>query len=420
MSVKKILGSVSLIVLLSLSWGVEPRAGLMVHRPVTFWNNVAAASATAGRPGLGSLLDIAVVQLAVHDAVQAIERRYDPYRFSDPSASGMPQAAVAAASYHVLATLYPAQRPGPAGLDQTFADYVAKHGLGGDPGLGVGAAAAAELLEEYRPLIVLPPNTGSTETGQWRPTPPANTPAQFEFLAETTPFTLLRASQFRPQPPPPLTSGRYLRDYDEVKAFGAVNSTARTAPQTDMAHFWSENFITQWNRAVRGIIDGNVADTGEGARLLALTSVASADAVITVWDSKFHFNFWRPITAIREGDNDPNPDTIGDPAWTPLIATPPYSDYTSGANGLTAAFTGILAMFFGTDDYGFQVTSNAPAAIQKTRNYVRFSDAAQEVVDARIFLGIHFRFADEEARRQGNRVAHWVFQNFLKPTPGAK
>jgi hypothetical protein len=412
------LSSVALAGALSVGWSVSARP---VDNPVTFWNNVTVAAAVAGRASPPNLLDIALVQAAVHDAVQAIERRYEPYMFSDPSASGSQQAAVAAAAYGVLAGLYPAQRPGPAGLDQKYADYVSDNGLGADPGLQVGADAAAALLTQYKPLISLPPNTGGTGIGEWRPTPPANVTGQFEFLAYTEPFTLLRPSQFRPEPPPPMTSGQYAREYDEVKEMGSVGSTARTAAQTDLAHFWSENFVSQWNRALRGIVDGGVADTGDSARLFALANLAMADAAITVWESKFHFNFWRPITAIREGDNDPNPETVGDPSWTPLFAaTPPYPDYTSGANGLTGAVTGILELFFNTDDYAFSVTSVAPLAIQKTRHFARFSEAAEEVVEARILLGIHFRFADDEARSQGTHVAHWVFQKFLRPTGGRK
>lgn len=417
MSAKKLLSSTGLVAVLVFAWSTSTRA---VHQPVTYWNSVAASAVTAGRPGPAGLLDLVLVHAAIHDAVQSIEGRYEPYLFSDPSATGSPQAAVAAAAYGVLAGLYPAQRPGATGLDQTYASYVSNNGLGADPGLGVGADAALVLLSQYRPFVSLPPNTGSAAIGQWRPTPPTNTPLQFEFLAEAEPFTLLRPSQFRPQPPPPLASGHYLRDYDEVKAMGSAGSTTRSVDQTDMAHFWSENFVTQWNRALRAIADTDVTDIGDSARLFALAALAAADSAITVWESKLHFNFWRPITAIREGDNDPNPATIGDASWTPLIASPPYPDYTSGANGLTGAYTKILELFFGTDDHAFSVTSNAALAVQKTRDFTRFSDAAQEVVDARIYLGIHFRFADDESRRQGERVAHWVFQQYLRPAAGGR
>lgn len=398
-------------------------AGTAQADPVTQWNEIAAAAVAVGRAGPPGLLDLALVHAAVHDAVQSLEGRFEPYYFTGiPGGHGSPAAAVAAAAYGVLAGLYPAQRPGPTGLDQKYSDYLTANGLGGDPGLAVGAAAAAALLTQYRPLIALPPNLGSTEIGAWRPTPPANAPGAFEFLRFTTPFALLRASQFRPEPPPPLTSGRYLRDYDEVKSLGSAGSVTRTPAQTDLAHFWSENFVAQWNRAMRAIVTNPVnpqLEIGDSARLFALASLAAADSAIAAWDCKFGFNFWRPITAIREGDNDGNDKTVGEAGWTSLIATPPYPDYTSGANSLTGAFTKILELFYGTDDMSFSVTSNAPLAIQKTRNFERFSDAAQEVVDARIYLGIHFRFADEEARAQSRRVAHWVFMKFLRPVPGS-
>ena len=382
---------------------------------VTYWNDVANVAVAAGRPGPVGTLDLAIIQTAVHDAVQAIEGRFEPYYFSSPGAEGSTAAAVTAAAYGVLARLYPGQRPGPAGLDKKYADYVLLNGLTGDPGLDVGEDAAAALYTQYRPLIPLPPYLGGTGPGQWRPTPPANAPGGFETLAHTTPFTLLRASQFRPQPPPPLTSTQYRREYDEVKEFGSLTNSKRTADQTDMAHFWSENFAAQWHRAYRAIVEAHVPDTGDAARLFALGSLASADAAITCWDSKYHFSFWRPITAIREGENDGNAKTVGDPTWTPLFITPPYPDYSSGANNLTGAFTRVLELFFGTDNFEFVVTSNAPLAVKKTREFDRFSDAAQEVVEARILLGIHFRSADEEARAQGGHVAHWVFQKFLRP-----
>ena len=417
MSVKKLVSSFGLVMVLLVA---SSTTTIAVDHPVTYWNGVASAAAAAGRSSPSAILDIALVQLAVHDAVQAIEGRYQPYAFHDASAAGSQEAAVAAAAYGVLAGLYPTQRPGPTGLDQTYANYVSAHGLGADPGLSVGADAAAALLLEYRPVVSMPGNSGSTEIGRWRPTPTANTLGQFEYLASTEPFTLLDSRQFRPQPPPPLTSGHYLRDYNEVKSRGALVTPDRTADETDMAYFWSENFVTQWNRALRAIVDADVADIGDSARLFALANVAASDAIISVWESKYHFNFWRPVTAIREGDNDPNDGTEGHASWTPLIATPPYPDYSSGANGLTAAVATILQMFFGTDDYNFAVTSVAPLAQQKTREFQRFSAAMDEVVEARILLGIHFRFADEGSREQGSRVAHWVFQKFLRPVPGNK
>lgn len=235
----------------------------------------------------------------------------------------------------------------------------------------------------------------------------------FLYAATTEPFALNRPSQFRPPPPPPLTSGAYLRDYEEVKRIGS--SVAHPNANTDVARFWNGNFMTQWNDALRGIAESRIQDVGDSARLFALANIAAADALIAVWDSKVHYNLWRPSTAIREGESDGNSKTVGDTGWTGLIADPPYSDYVSGANGLAGAYTGVLQQFFGTDNLSFSIRSTAAGVVQAERQYSRISQAAQEVVEARIHLGIHFRFADEEGRRLGDRVAHWTTAKLLRP-----
>jgi hypothetical protein len=203
-----------------------------------------------------------------------------------------------------------------------------------------------------------------------------------------------------------------------VKAIGAFSSSTRTAEQTDLALFWAANFQALWNQVARDMAAAHVHDIGESARLFALVNLAMADAVITAWDTKLHYVFWRPVTAIQEGDNDGNPDTGGDSTWQPLINNPNYPDYTSGANNVTGAATRALALFFGTEKVAFSVTTTNPAALQQTRTYARFSDAAADVVNARIYEGIHFRFADVEARKQGRHVAQWVFSHSLRPIDG--
>ncbi|HET9705404.1 MAG TPA: vanadium-dependent haloperoxidase [Vicinamibacterales bacterium] len=385
--------------------------------PVTYWNGVAAQAVAVGRAGPAGLLDLALVHLAVHDAVQAIEGRYRPYHYSDPEALGSgasPAAAVAAAAHRVLVLLYQGQ----AGtLDGTYNAYLAAHGLADDPGIDIGEAAAIALHSaHYRPDPGLPPNFGVEAIGQWRSSLNASgqlVPFGFYYLAFSTPFALNRIDQFRPQPPPPMTSVAYQRDYDEVKAIG--QNIAHPNDDSAVAWFWSVNFVTQWNETTRQLADLHVDNIGDSARLFALLNTAAADAAMAVWDSKAFYNFWRPITAIREGNDDPNPRTVGLTGWTPLLGTPPYPDYVSGANGLTGAFTGVLRDFFGTDTMAFSVNSNSQNTTTPTRHYTSFSQAAQEVVDARILLGIHFRFADDEARRLGERVAHWTFQKFLRP-----
>ena len=388
---------------------------------VVDWNQITVDAVTVGRPGPIGLVDIALVHVAVHDAVQAIEKRFEPYHFEMERAYGRRSAAVAAAAHDVLVGMYPAQA---ATLDPIYYNYLADHGLSGDPGLSVGQQAAANILPLRRsnPNPLPPPFVGGTEVGQWRPTPsflgnppvPAPfSPMAVPWMAQFHPFTLTSPARFRPEPPPALTSERYTRDFNEVKAFGGLMNSSRSAPQTDLAYFYSGNIPAQWNSALRGIATRYLRRTGDSARLFALANMATADAIITAWDSKTHFVFWRPVTAIVEADSDGNPHTVADASWQPLINTPNYPDYTSGANCVAGAMTRTLELFFGTDRVTFDVTTAVPQAVLKTRTYRRFSDAAADMVEARILLGIHFRFADVAGRAQGRRAADWTVNHYL-------
>jgi PAP2 superfamily len=406
---------VSAIVCVSVSWATSAHADA-----VTYWNAVTVDAVTAGRPGGAGFLDMALVHAAMHDAVQAIQPRFEPYA-AKLKGSGSPEAAAGAAAYGVLVGIYPKQQ---GVFDAKYKEFLASGGLAGNAGLAVGQQAAAALLKHHRLSTALPDYKGASTPGAWRPTPsfigsppqpPEFAPMAYLYMAETKPYTLERPSQFRPEAPPALTSSAYLRDYNEVKALGALGSTKRTPAQTDLAYFWGGNFVSQWNGALRSIVDARKMDLGDSARLFALASLAAADAAITCWDSKRHFSFWRPVTAIREAENDGNAETVPDKAWEPLINTPNYPDYTSGANSVTAAITTILERFFGTDEFTFTVTTDVPLAKQKARSFKRFSEAAAEVVEARILLGIHFRFADVVARTQGTQVANWTFSHALRP-----
>jgi hypothetical protein len=382
---------------------------------VTDWN-ARIVSCSTNRPGVPGLLDIALAQAAVHDAVQAIQGRFEAYRYENPARLGVgsPAAAAAAASYRMLTTLYGAANACLAGAVDPAVTYA------GDAGLQAGYEAAAVLLPLYRPTFTasIDPFLGGTAPGEWRPTPGV-TQGVNTFMAELEPFVLNRASQFRPEPPYPLPSVAYFRDYDEVKKLGRATGSTRTIEQTDMARFWTA-FGPQWFGALRAIADAHVPDIGDKARLLALCALSAADSQISVYDTKYHYNFWRPITAIQLGDDDGNPRTDGDPAWTPFLATPPYPDHSSGANNITGAITTILQLFFGTDEFNFTVSSPNAGLMTNPRSFTRFSDAAQEVVEVRILQGIHFRHADELGRFQGSRVAHWTFQKFLRPLPGTQ
>jgi hypothetical protein len=387
---------------------------------VADWNAITVqATLTANRSGPSGVIDIAIVHAAIYDAVQAIEKRYEPYYVEIPGVSGSPIAAAAKAAHDILVNRFSAQAPL---LTPMYQQYLLSHGLTeSDPGVAVGAKAAAGIIalracDGSFPTQAQPPFVGSTAIGVWRPTPPANQPMAVPWLGNVTPFAMTRPSQFRSEPPPALTSREYAKDYNEVKAVGALNSSVRSADQTDVAQFYAGNTPVIWNRALRDIAITHVHNVGDSARLFALVNMAVADALISSWNDKNHYVFWRPITAIREGDNDGNPDTIGDPGWLSLNTTPNYPEYTSGANDFASAVTTMLEHFFETDHMTFSITTtNVGPTVQDTRTYHRFSDAAQDVVDARVYSGIHFRFADEAARKQGRQVAHWTFKNLLQP-----
>jgi hypothetical protein len=403
---------------------------------VTDWNAIAVTSISAGaRPtGAAPLLDFAMVHAAMHDAVQAYEKRFEPYAVDIPDATGSRNVAVAKAAHDVLKARFPAQT---ASLLAIYNAYLVTNSLplADVAAEGVGRQAADAIIalranDGSYPMPPPPPDIGGTGAGQWRPTPPALAPFSAPWLGAVQPFTKKYEEQFRSHPQPPLTSHEYTRDYNEVKRLGCLTCNdasigGRTPEQTDLAHFYSDNTIVLIQRTLRSIIEARPMEftrLGDSARLMALANLAAADAGMTAWDNKKFYNFWRPITAIQQslpGDNDGNPRTEADATWVPLITTPPYPEYTSGANSVVGSITHILALFFGNDKQTFSVTSNAALAVQKTRTYTRFSDMADDVVEARILEGIHFRFGDTAARRAATRVAHQAFHHFLRPLHGA-
>ena len=394
------------------------------------WNREAGLRIAASSPprrGPSNVLDFAVVHLAMHDAVQAFEGRYQPYCVAVPNAVGSPVAAASKAARDVLVGLFPAQT---GDIDTAYATLNAgyiKQGLmiAGDPGADAGAAAAACILEQRLESDDANRNTpdsflGGTGIGEWRPTvPPVNNqpvPMTADFLARTTPFAMKTIDQFRMATPPPhLTSGAYAKAYNEVKEKGASTGHTRTADETAVARFFSDAPANYFNRLMRDLVVSQSLDLGDSARMFALVTMAVADAIISCWDTKIHYNLWRPITAIRNGDSDGNAKTTGDPDWTSFFNAPNYPDYTSGANNVSGATTTMLAHLLG-DKVPFTLVSNAAGAVP--REYTRFSDVARDVVDARIFMGIHFRFADSTALRQGTHIANWTFSHFLRPIGG--
>ena len=397
---------------------------------ISDWNIQAGQSIAASTPprrGPSAVLDFAVLHLAMHDAVQAYERRYQTYCLGETIAWGSPIAAASQAARDVLVGLFPAQTTAIDAAHVTLTARYVSQGLmvPGDEGAIVGAQAAACILNQRLTADNAKRTTpdsfvGGLGLGEWRPNvPPApgvSVPMAADFMATVTPFTLKESDQFRmANPPPNLRSGAYAKAYQEVMEKGAAAGHTRTDEETAIARFFADAPANYWNRQMRELVVSRSLDLGDSARMFALVTTATADAIIACWDTKIAYNFWRPITAIREGENDGNPGTDGNPQWTPFFNTPNYPDYTSGANNVSAATTTILEHLFG-DHVEFTLVSNIAGAVP--RSYTRFSDVARDVVDARIYMGIHFRFADATALRQGRQVANWVFSHHLRPING--
>jgi hypothetical protein len=393
--------------------------------PIADWNQIAeTAVKAAGHAPPVAALDFAIVHLAIYDAVESIDRRYQPYHTRVHHATGSESAAAAKAGHDVLVGLFPAQS---AMLDGDYADFLTANGIDpDDPGIQVGAQTAAGMLALRSNDGRFPPNPppflGSDEIGQWRPTPsllagppPSFAPGLVPWVADVRPFTMKNNSQFRVDPPPDLTSRRWAKDFNEVKSVGSLTSTTRTAEQTEIGYFWADSGPVLWQNALRYISRNYLNDIGESARMYALAEAALADAQIACWESKYFYNFWRPITAINLGDQDGNAQTEFDPTWQPLINTPNFPEYPSGHASSSGAISYVLRLFFGSDVLNFQMTTTNPKAAQKTRFFTRFSQAEDEVVDARVYVGIHYRNTDRVSRAQGLRVANWVFKNYFRP-----
>ena len=407
---------------------------------VTKWNliaaNASAASGLFGNPLFDSRVN-AIAQTAVHDALNAIDRRYRPYAFHGtvmPGAS--PEAAVATAAHRVLVNQYglltafgfTSQQ---AMLDAALAASLAliPNGSAKDTGMAVGRNAADFILARratdgwnQQPLQDFAYPQG-TEPGEYRFTP--GTP--FAFLPKwgtLEPFALFRNNQFRPSPPYRISSKKYAEDLNEVKNLGGDGVTtpsARTADETVIARFWYESSPLGWNRIARTVSTNRGLGLWENARLFALLNVVSADGYIANFESKYFYNYWRPITAIRLADTDGNPDTSGNPTWTTLLPTPPVPDYASGHSVQGGAMAEVMKLFFGTDRIAFSTCSttmlagqNCNEPSQVVRSFSSFSQAAAENARSRVLVGIHFTKACNEGVEHGRKIAHHTFVHYLR------
>jgi hypothetical protein len=305
----------------------------------------------------------------------------------------------------------------PAAVTRLTDAYAASIGAGPyDPSTTQGIQYGRQAAERFVALRAEDGRYGANifekaaAPGIWRPTTPANAPFFAKFLCETTPLMIESPSQFRPGPPPDLTSAQYAAEFEEVKAFGSKEGSARTPQQTETALFVSTITPGPYHAALRDLAVRREMDISDRARLFAAVSMSVADAIITCWDSKVHFGFWRPITAIQLAEEDGNPATTADPAWDSLLPNPPYPDYTSGLNAVIGSSSRALTRVLGTERIDLHITS----PVTNTTRHYEFADPLYtDAVDGRVWAGLHFRFADVAAMAQGQQVADWAADRYF-------
>ena len=411
---KKLVGCLLVLALIALS----TRAGSGQMRGdgslVRLWNQIAADAIVvtgANAPASSGVL-IAIVQLAVYDAVVAIDGGYRPYATSIAAPAGASvDAAVAQSAHDVLVDLLPAQR---SALDAQLAATLAAipDGVAKADGTWVGQHAAAGILANRAgdgrfanvPYAFLPPGPGI-----YQPTPPAfsQTPL-VPWVSQVRPFTMATPSQFRPGPPPSLESRTWADAFNLTKAFGDLNSTLRSPEESEIAIFWTEHTMRQWNRNIRAQAAREALDDIQTARLLAVTNTAMADAWIGCWDAKYHYSFWRPVTAIRQGDTDGRDDTIGDTGWTPLATTPNHPEYPGAHACVSTAASHALKRFFRRDHTTFPMDA-VVGGVRYVHTFTRYTDAGAEARAARIFGGMHYSFSNDAGARLARHVVRSMF-----------
>ena len=404
------------------------------------WNETTAKAAIAGGQNpIQQTRTVAMVQAAVHDALNAIKPRYAAYYFEDPAAAGaMPEAAVAVASQTVLVAVIPSFGAPPQRTEAlALVEEAYRAALAGLPdgqakqdGIAAGRAAAEAMLALRKDdgATRSAPYTPASGPGRWRPHPnpdPPNPPIKDPKLApgfaasalpgwgNVTPFTLLSAAQYWLPGPPALSSPQYVRDFNEVKSVGGQVSTVRTTDQTEIARFWFEG-PSAWYRIARVASETRGLDTWDSARALAAVSLAMADGFIAGFKIRYVYDFWRPVTAIREAADDGNDATVADATWNSHQNTPNVSDYPSTQSVFSGAAATVLAGVLGTDQVAFTVTSGPPFANIK-RSFPSFSQAARESADSRVYAGIHFRSACEDGLVLGRKIGQRVVASYLQP-----
>lgn len=404
-------------------------ASAKTHKPVAIppdavltWNTYtvsAVRNSTPTKVQTDGMVYMSYVQAAVYDAVTKLEGRYQPYHdFAFTVIPGASvQAAVAAASQTVLDHYLPDQA---ATVDAEYNAYLAT--LTGDVtnGVALGQAAANDIISlrtgDGLNNTAVPSygQNGPILPGQWQLFPGQK--VQTPWLATMRPFLLEEPNQFRAPPPPALTSHLYARDLNETEAYGAVNSTVRTSEQTAIAYFWVGNNINQYNVTMQSVVNQHQMDLVDAAHLLVIGNVVTTDAGIACYDSKFFYQAWRPTAAIQNADKDNNPETTADPSWQPLLGLPGHPEYPSQHGCFTAAFVDTLAAALHTQHIdvtmpGGQGGSNV---LTTTQHFDTARDVLNQVVDARVWLGFHFRNSVIQGERVGDHVANWELDRFFR------
>jgi hypothetical protein len=398
--------------------------------PVLDWmqitnDTVLSDPSTVGNSALTSKV-VAVVSASVFDAVNGIERRYRPLHvWPDVRRHASAEAAAIQAAYAILIRFFPN-----ATTSLTTQRDASIAALSGSPrsieeGVNWGQTVADAIWNWRLSDGIAPPPPPffgvqsiagkPAAVGLWRPTPKANAPGAGTNFATMTPFVLKRASQFRPAPPYALTSAQYTADYNEIKIMGVLSGSGRTADQSELALFWQGNTPLFWVRTAIQVASGHPSTLSENAHLFAVMNISIADGAAAVFDAKYRYVFWRPVTAIHEGDADGNPATEADTAWAPWLdsisGTPAHPEYPSAHAVLSGAAAFVLASIFG-DDTAFTVTSNLRPG---TRSFPSFSAAVAEIADARVFGGIHFRTSCNIGNSVGQEVATYVMSHAMRP-----
>jgi hypothetical protein len=399
-----------------------PRVSAQTPNVVIQWNQI--AQTLFGIPPGPQLRALPMLHIAMFDAINSIEDVYTPYRLQVGSSRGASaEAAAAAAARDVLTALYPASQT-------TFDNALAAQLAGMPPGLvrqgvAVGRQAAMAVLNWRQgdgwpativpdPNYVLPPFPGL-----WQPTPPANSFATFTFFPQVVPFAMLTSTQFLPPPPPTLTSARYAADLNETKLVGSATSAVRTAEQTLMAQLFAGvnttiGFFHVWNIVAGDTAQRQGLSLVDTARMFVLVNVGLHDGLQTSFTSKFAYGLWRPVAAIRRADEDLNPATDADPAWLPLLATPPYPSYAGNAACLSAASARALQLAFGRDDIPFSITWNRTNGMPPvTRDFTGFSDLANQQARSRIYGGIHYQFDSDASQAACSKVPEFTAANLM-------